>query len=105
MTVRALTLAAMMLAVGPAMAEGLPCIPGSIENDLVLRVPPRPLVPAQDRSWHLLTQSYDGTVSLILDLAKEECEQAKSKLSFRTQDGNGWSHSEPGDIKIAECFQ
>jgi hypothetical protein len=30
----------------------------------------------EDRSWHLLTQSYGGTVSLLRDLTKHECEFA-----------------------------
>ena len=34
---------------------------------------------APDRSWHLLTQSYGGTVSLIRDLTKHECEFARAR--------------------------
>ena len=33
-----------------------------------------------DRSWHLLTKSRVGTVSLIKDLTKEECEFSRKRM-------------------------
>jgi len=33
----------------------------------------------QERSWHLLTQSEGGTVSLIKDLSQHECEFARAR--------------------------
>jgi len=33
----------------------------------------------EPRTWHLLTQSYGGTVSLIRDLTKHECEYARAR--------------------------
>lgn len=51
-----------------------------------------------DRSWHLLTQSYGGTVSLLHDLTRRECKLAQVKLLDETR-------SNPGDIRSAECFQ
>lgn len=34
----------------------------------------------EPRSWHLLTKSYGGTVSLIKNLTKKECEFPKNRL-------------------------
>ena len=59
-----------------------------------------PMRPVEDRSWHLLTQSQGGTISLLKDLTQHECEAARDKLTKRS-DG----FVSPGDIKSAECFQ
>jgi hypothetical protein len=85
--------------------------------------------PLSDRSWHLLTQTEGGTVSLLKDLTKHECEfamhrargepateaeiaaakergrkraEANARLSGSSGDGH---YILPGDIKSAECFQ
>jgi hypothetical protein len=34
----------------------------------------------EDRSWHLLTQSRGGTVSLLRDLTKNECDYARARM-------------------------
>lgn len=38
-----------------------------------------PAVAHQERSWHLLTQTYGGTISLLKDLTKEQCEFALNR--------------------------
>ena len=78
----------------------------SKENQLCWgKTPPEP-----DTSWHLLTQSFGGTVSLIKGLTKEECEAAQYKLY--THPSTWWQehmaspvYQLPGDIRTAECFQ
>lgn len=70
---------------------------------------------AEDRSYRLLTQSYGGTVSLLRDLTKRECEEAKDKVSTpinhiscraRHQGDTVFvCEGYPGDIRSAECFQ
>lgn len=57
----------------------------------------------KDTSWHLLTVSHSGMVSLIRGLSKGECEKAK-KLSF-TDRPDGMFDYEDSDIDRAECFQ
>jgi hypothetical protein len=71
-----------------------------------------------DHSYHLLTISNGGTVSLIKGLTKKECDEAATMA----KPTNGYWHCEgkfgcswvwtatagdlqPGDIKSAECFQ
>jgi hypothetical protein len=86
-----------------------------------------PHIPADH--WHLLTRSFGGTVSLIKNLTKEECEFArnrslrlpateeekKSVMDMRRE----WYNNHPegssymgeshlvlnGDIATAECFE
>lgn len=57
-----------------------------------------------DRSYHLLTISNGGTVSLIMDLTKRECDEAQSEIQIGCRPGE-WCTVDPGDIKSAECFQ
>ena len=69
---------------------------------------PQPTAPQPDHSWHLLTISNGGTVSLIKGLTKRECEEARSKIEIvwcYSPDGDGACTTAPGDIKSAECFQ
>jgi hypothetical protein len=58
-------------------------------------------IPEQPKSRHLLTQSFGGTVSLIKDLTKAECEKA-SAIVAPTDD---YRDPGPGFITSAECFQ
>jgi hypothetical protein len=125
--------AALMLASGGAMAEcrqegnALVCdLPGISPG---ITVPPKcfgcvPTVPAPgtipavgDRSWHLLTQTYGGTITLLRDLTKHECEFAmhRAKGEPATEEEIIAARNrvvtfppwEPdnGEIKTAECFQ
>lgn len=62
--------------------------------------------PKPDANWHLLTQSYGGTVSLLKGLTKPECDHVVVLL----KDAIGAAIRAPqlvtpGDIKSAECFQ
>src|SRR5579859_8090607 len=40
---------------------------------------PRP--PAVDHSWHLLIQTYGGTVTLLKDLTEDECEKTRVRVT------------------------
>lgn len=42
-----------------------------------------PAAAEEDRSWHLLTQSNEGAVSLLKDLTKRECEYASDRVMGR----------------------
>jgi len=63
--------------------------------------------PALDHSWHLLTISNGGTVSLIKGLTKRECDEAVKRIPIgcKMPPGVGGCTLLPGDIKSAECFQ
>lgn len=63
---------------------------------------PPALISMPNRDWHLLAVSYGGTVSLIKDLTKDECEKTRSSLMWIP---DGFSDVAPGTIKRAECFQ
>jgi hypothetical protein len=84
-------------------------------------------------NWHLLTKSYGGTISLLKNLTKDECEFAKARALHlpatqaekdehlrntkqcgkATADGLTWTCElstsgrvvVPGDIDTAECFE
>lgn len=69
-----------------------------------------------ERNWHLLTISYGGTVSLVKDITKHECEFAMHRVkgepateeevaAAQKRRENAWATINPGDIKSAECFQ
>lgn len=66
---------------------------------------PIPSLPMPDRSWRLLTQSYGGTVSLLKDLTKHECETLEAKLSWSCSAEQCTRMLTPDLIKSAECFQ
>lgn len=53
-------------------------------------------------NWHLLTQSYGGTVSLLHGLTKRVCEETRSRM---TGVSTGTITLTPGTIIRAECFQ
>lgn len=55
-------------------------------------------LPAEDRSWHLLPQSCGGTVSIVKDLTKHECDTTASNLTPRFSMTNIVIQVEPGDI-------
>jgi hypothetical protein len=57
--------------------------------------------PVKSTSWHLLTVSYGGTVSLIKGLSESECLASQDKLLGKAS--NEWAHS--SGIKTAECFE
>jgi hypothetical protein len=64
----------------------------------------------EDRSWHLLTKSQGGTVSLVKGLTKDECEKMKCDVTTPHCDQicGGCSYQiMSGDIEMndAECFQ
>lgn len=42
---------------------------------------PCPDAGPKDQSWHLLTKSFSGTVSLLKDLSKEACEFSQARLT------------------------
>jgi hypothetical protein len=65
---------------------------------------PQPVEIKPLRTWHLLTQSYGGTVSLLKDLDQHECEFARGRALGNVPTGQ-WQAPQPGDIKTAECFQ
>jgi hypothetical protein len=56
-----------------------------------------------DSSWHLLTISNGGTVSLIKGLTKKECDEAANRALPHYH--LGLNPVESSDIKSAECFQ
>lgn len=78
--------------------------------------PPPPIVPTETviippcagmpHTWHVLTVTYGGTVSLIKDLTKCEAQNMQKLL-------DPWNHScngcmtiiQPGDIKSVEIFE
>lgn len=62
--------------------------------------------PAEDHGWHLLTKSQGGTVSLISNLTKKECETMQAAVVVHMCDGCT-SMVEPGDIewRDAQCFR
>jgi hypothetical protein len=75
--------AAVILAATPAMADSYWC--GSDDcrcttSSCGVAAPLQETFPSvivsEDRSWHLLTQTYGGTVSLLKDLTQHECEFA-----------------------------
>lgn len=100
----ALVAAALLLPAG-ALAQGAQtqgCTPGTVWLDgkcaaVLSDILP---IPPPDHSYHLLTISNGGTVSLIKDLTKRECDEVARKLWH-----TAWSTLQPGDIKSAECFQ
>lgn len=63
----------------------------------------------QNTSWHLLTVSHSGTVSLIKGLSKGECEELEKRVRYKIMKvGKIYPNnddSEPSDIDRAECFQ
>src|ERR1039458_8712492 len=86
-----LVFAAILLASTPAMADGywcgdhdctIPCptigcaISIPAPGTLTLPYNPSQTPSSEVRSWHLLTQTYGGTVSLLKDLTQHECEFA-----------------------------
>ena len=64
---------------------------------------------AESGKWYLLTQSEDGTVSVVSGLTKEVCEEMRKSLDPVTQHCGespkecNWRGS-PGDIKMSKCF-
>jgi len=82
-------------------------VAGAIEcpPDCIMTTPDHPvhLLP-EDRSWHLLTQSYGGTISLLKDLTKHECEVARD-LALPVYPNGEIHMTSFGEIKSAECFQ
>ena len=63
-----------------------------------------PMRPVEDRSWHLLTRTYGGTITLLRDLTKDECRKMQSLVLPDYSDGE--SHMVMyGEIVSAECFQ
>lgn len=71
----------------------------------------------EDRSWHLLTQSRGGAVSLLRDLTLHECAHTRARLlgfpetkeelaeAAKSRVYSGVHIMQPGDITSAECFQ
>lgn len=60
------------------------------------------------KTWHLLTVSNKGTVSIVKDLTKDECDKAYEKLygymlHFSNSSAGTWMH--PSDFNTAECFE
>ena len=74
-------LASMLAAVAPAWADEakqsrpyhFPCDECSVEHG-------DPLPPSAPHTWHLLTITYGGTVSLIKDLTQRECEEIRTRI-------------------------
>jgi hypothetical protein len=57
-------------------------------------------------TWHLLTKSYGGTVSLIKDLTESECATMKLKLNpLPVYTTNQVSGVGPDTIVQSECFE
>ena len=89
------------------------------QNDLGSCIQPFSDPPVeQAQTWHLLTISYGGTVSLIKGLTKDECEKTRIKslpgdggqCIKRNPDGTIEDRGVPcdiwpSDIKTAECFE
>ena len=46
---------------------------------LVALIVPSVAIADEDHSWHLLTQTYGGTVTLLKDLTKHECEFVRAR--------------------------
>ena len=92
------------------MGLGSTCDAGSIwlngrcEKIMSMENAPGTITTGEDRSWHLLTQSEGGTVSLLKDLTKHECEFARDRV-LNEKFSLGSHTVQPGEIKSAECFQ
>jgi hypothetical protein len=56
------------------------------------------------RTWHLLTKSEGGTVTLLKDLTQKECEEAKWDLLPKRAPNVSYMIM-PSDINTAECFK
>ncbi len=77
------------------------CVPGCVYDPSATS---NPIAPPPDRSWHLLTVSEGGTVSLIRDLTAAECAALQMKMLPHRTEGQ-WFTPMPGDLVRAECFQ
>lgn len=107
MRILILACAAMAMS-GTARAEELTVIQGAGVDQWRTEGPVQctnPCPPDATRSWHLLTQSYGGTVSLLKDLTKHECETLEAKLSWSCSAEQCTRMLTPDLIKSAECFQ
>ena len=87
--------------------EGKPICTESGWSDHIFSQAPKPYNIREDKSdWHLLTVSHSGTVSLIRELSKGECEEVKYKLHVLYYcPNNGECHKDDSDIDRAACFQ
>ena len=110
--VRTLAILALVCAAVPAWASDYFAGPMGCQEELRTGDRCIPLLQSimPDTSWHLLTQSFGGAVSLITGLTKEECEAAQYRLY--THPSLWWQehmastvYQLPGDIRTAECFQ
>jgi hypothetical protein len=94
----------------------------NLGNHMVFSPPPQP-------TWHLLTKSHVGTISLLKNLTEHECQFARARalglpatpeeIEARKADDEKWFKDNPGatvrpggvytvsdgDIETAECFE
>ena len=65
--------------------------------------------PLQLHSWHLITITYGGTVSLVKDLTQRECEEIRTRIMSLRADSRELCKNgcpiELGSIKSVECFE